>query len=98
MANANAENCFNNSKLQERGEMLTAFSKKQYDEFDKKFQALCKKYSSNLVCSVDSVEPANADKKMKELTSQGRCTEVMRYDSGGVAKIYFTNDKNAAKK
>ncbi|MGZ3744288.1 MAG: hypothetical protein ACXVB1_10885 [Pseudobdellovibrionaceae bacterium] len=94
VAHAGTTDCFNNPNLHERTEMLSEFHNHHYEEFDKKFHALCEKYSSNLICTVDSVEKSKSDTKMQAILSHGRCTEAMKVDSGKNTKVYSINDKN----
>lgn len=86
------KNCFNKKGVPEYDTMKMSFQKKDDAKFDQDFQALCAKYPQKLTCSVEKVSKAEAEVKMKEFASQGKCTEVMRRESKELAHLYFIND------
>ncbi|QDK44542.1 hypothetical protein DOM22_04900 [Bdellovibrio sp. ZAP7] len=95
---AESTKCFEKINQQERRDMVAAFMNKKYKDFDVKFNQLCLKYKSELLCDIKTVKSSEAAEKMSAVSRQSNCAEVMRVEEGKKVKIYAFDDKSASKK
>ncbi|WP_413560372.1 hypothetical protein [Bdellovibrio sp. HCB209] len=95
---AQSHKCFEDGSQAERKEMVAAFMQKKYKDFEKQFDAICKKYAETISCNKEPMTMSKASTRMSEISRQSICAEVMRVDNGKKTTIFWLDDKKAPKR